>query len=72
MAGVKGRTGKRSEPAQNKNGGCLYIVAIVPEKINITHDRHFLHLITIYNIKGNVISSNRTSMQKKGISIQHV
>ena len=32
MAGVKRRTGKRSEPAQNKNGDCLYIVAIVPEK----------------------------------------
>ena len=32
MAGVKRRTGKRSEPMQNKNGGCLYIVAAVPEK----------------------------------------
>ena len=33
MACVKWRTGKRSEPAQNKNGGCLYtIVAIVPQK----------------------------------------
>ena len=32
MAGVIRRTGKRSKPAQNKNGGCLYIVAIVPEK----------------------------------------
>ena len=46
MAGVKRLTGKRSEPAYSKNGGCLYIVAIVPEKkINITHDRHFIHLI---------------------------
>ena len=40
-----GSTGKRSKPALNKNGGCLYIVAIVSEKkINITHDRHFTHL----------------------------
>ena len=32
MAGLKRRTGKRSKPAQNKNGGCLYKVAIVLEK----------------------------------------
>ena len=62
MAGVKRRTGKRSEPAQNKNGGCLYIVAIVPEKNLIIARQTFYTFYYLY-IKGNIIFSNRTIMQ---------
>ena len=70
MAGVKRRTGKRSKPAQNKNGCCLYYSSnyIVPEI-------HFIYTFYIFDflyIKGDIISSNRTSMQKRGLTIQHV
>ena len=39
-----GSTGKRSKPALNKNGGCLYIVAIVSEKNLILRMTDILHI----------------------------